>query len=146
MISIESSEWIDRPAEEVFAFVSDIRNDPQWHTDVLEAEYEAPGSTTAGATFRTRFKPFMGLSEGTGTVTVYEPPRRFVLTERMGKFEPVLTLTVKPDGGGSRITRRLDMEPHGMLKVMAPFTGGMMRKRNAGFLSNLKRVLETESR
>ena len=143
MISFESSEWIDRPAEEVFAFVSDIRNDPQWHTDILEAEYAGPGSTTAGATFRTRFKPFMGLSEGTGTVTVYEPPRRVVLTSQMGKFEPVLTLTVEPDGAGSRITRRLDMEPHGMLRIMAPFTGGMMRRRNAGFLTNLKRVLET---
>lgn len=144
MISIESNEWIDRPAEEVFAFVSDVRNDPQWHTDVLEAEYEAPGSPTTGATFRTRFKPFMGLSEGTGIVTVYEPPRRVVLTSQMGKFEPVLTLTVEPDGGGSRITRRLDMEPHGMLRIVAPFTGGMMRKRNADFLTNLKRVLEAE--
>ena len=146
MISIESSEWIGRPTEEVFAFVSDIRNDPQWHTDVREAEYEAPGPLATGTAFRAKFKPFMGLSEGTGTITAYEPPRRVVLTERMGKFEPVLTLTVEPDGGGSRITRRLDMEPHGMLRIMAPFTGGMMRRRNEGFLSNLKRVLETGRR
>jgi uncharacterized protein YndB with AHSA1/START domain len=145
MINIESSEWIDRPAEEVFAFVSDVRNDPQWHTDVLEAEYDVPGPLTAGAAFRVRFKPFMGQSEGTGTITAYEPPRRVVLTERMGKFEPVLTLTVEPDGGGSRITRRLDMEPEGMLRILAPFTGGMMRKSNAGFLANLKRVLEAEN-
>lgn len=144
MISIESSELIARPADQVFAFVSDIRNDPQWHTDILEAEYDgsAPPGLTAGATFRTRFKPFMGQSEGTGTVTVYEPPRRVVLTSQMGNMKPVLTLTVEPDGGGSRITRRLDMESKGMLRIMAPFTGGMMRKRNAGFLTNLKRVLE----
>lgn len=146
MISIESSEWIGRPAEEVFAFVSDIRNDPQWHTDMLEADYDAPGPLTAGATFRTRFKPFMGLSEGTGIITAYEPPRQVVLTEQMGKFEPVTTLTVQPDGGGSRITRRLDMEPAGMFRLVAPFTGGMARKRNAGFLANLKRVLEAENR
>ena len=146
MISIESSEWIDRPAEQVFAFVSDVRNDPQWHTDVLEAEYDGPGPLATGTAFRTRFKPFMGLSEGRGTVTAYEPPRRVVFTAQMGTLEPVLTLTVEPDGGGSRITRHLDMEPHGMLKIMAPFTGGMMRKRNAGFLTNLKRVLEGENR
>jgi uncharacterized protein YndB with AHSA1/START domain len=145
MISIESSEWIDRPAEEVFAFVSDVRNDPQWHTDILEAEYDAAGPLMTGAAFRTRFKPFMGLSEGTGTITAFEPPRRVVLTEQMGKFKPVLTLTVEPDGGGSRITRRLDMEPHGMLRIMAPFTGGMMRKRNAAFLTNLKRILEADN-
>jgi uncharacterized protein YndB with AHSA1/START domain len=146
MISIESSEWIGRAAEEVFAFVSDVRNDPKWHTDILEAEYDASGPLTIGATFRIRFKPFMGLTEGTGKVTAYEPPRRVVLTEQMGKFEPVTTLTVEPDGGGSRITRRLDMEPEGMLRIVAPFTGGMMRNRNAGFLANLKRVLEAEKR
>lgn len=147
MISIESSELIGRPADQVFAFVSDIRNDPQWHTDILEAEYDPPGrpGPTAGATFRTRFKPFMGQTEGTGTVTEYEPPRRVVLTQQMGNMKPVLTLTVEPDGGRSRITRRLDMEPKGMLRIMAPFTGGMMRKRNAGFLANLRRVLEADN-
>jgi hypothetical protein len=34
------------------------------------------------------------------------------------------------------------MEPQGVIRVMAPFMGGMMRKRNAGFLANLRRVLE----
>lgn len=147
MISIESSELIRRPADQVFAFVSDIRNDPQWHTDILEAEYDAsgPSEPRAGATFRTRFKPFMGQTEGAGTVTEYEPPRRVVLTQQTGNMKPVLTLTVEPDGGGSRITRRLDMEPKGMLRIMAPFTVGMMRKRNAGFLANLRRVLEADT-
>jgi hypothetical protein len=60
-------------------------------------------------------------------------------------MRPVLTLTVVPEDGGSRITRRLDMEPKGMLRIVAPFTGGMMRKRNAGFLTNLKRVLEADN-
>ncbi|WP_461162997.1 SRPBCC family protein [Arthrobacter sp. R4-81] len=147
MISIESTELIHRPVNQVFAFVSDIRNDPQWHTDILDAEYDAtgPAGPGAGATFRTRFKPFMGESEGTGTVTVYEPPRQVVLTSQMGNMKPVLTLTVVPEDGGSRITRRLDMEPKGMLRIVAPFTGGMMRKRNAGFLTNLKRVLEADN-
>ncbi|WP_247045397.1 SRPBCC family protein [Arthrobacter rhizosphaerae] len=147
MIIIESSELIGRPADQVFAFVSDIRNDPQWHTDILDAEYDAsgPAGPGPGATFHTRFKPFMGQTEGTGTVTVYEPPRRVVLTSQMGNMKPVLTLTVEPDAGGSRITRRLDMEPTGMLRIVAPFTGGMMRKHNAGFLTNLKRVLEADN-
>jgi hypothetical protein len=35
------------------------------------------------------------------------------------------------------------MEPQGLMRVMAPFIGGMMSKRNAGFLANLRRVLES---
>ena len=144
MITIESTEWIDRPVEHVFAFVSDVRNDPQWHTDVLEAEFDTAKPLTTGTTFRVRFKPFMGLSEGTGTVTAYEPPRRVVLTNQMGKFQPVITITVEPDDGGSRITRLVKMEAAGMLRYMAPFMGGMMRKQSDSFLSNLKRLLEED--
>ncbi|HYT81101.1 MAG TPA: SRPBCC family protein [Actinomycetota bacterium] len=60
----------------------------------------------------------------------------------MGKMEPTTILTVAPDGEGSRVTRRIEMEPVGLMRLMAPFMGGMMRKRNVGFLANLKRVLE----
>ncbi len=85
----------------------------------------------------------MGQSDGTVTVSEYSPPGRVVLQARMGKLEPSTILSVEPEGSGSRITRRIEMEKApGMMRLMAPFMGGMMRKRNAGFLANLKRVLE----
>ena len=37
------------------------------------------------------------------------------------------------------------MEPQGLMRVMAPFTGGKLWSSNAGFLANLKRVLEIEA-
>ena len=37
MISWESSTFIARPAEDVFAYVADVRNDPNWHKDVHSA-------------------------------------------------------------------------------------------------------------
>jgi uncharacterized protein YndB with AHSA1/START domain len=142
MFTIEGSELIDRPTDEVFAFVSDVRNDPQWHTDVLEARLLSGVDVREGATFTTKFKPVMGMTEGTGIVTLYQPPHRVVLDERMGRLAPTTTLTVEPSGAGSRVTRRVEMEPFGLLRLMTPFMGGAMRKRNAGFLANLKRVLE----
>ncbi|MGH2703785.1 MAG: SRPBCC family protein [Actinomycetota bacterium] len=143
MITIESTESIARLAADVFAFVSDVRNDPRWHTDVLEAKLTGGASVGKGSTFEIKMKPFMGTSEGTVRVAEYESPRRAVLKGRMGKMEPTTILTVAPDGAGSRVTRRIEMEPRGLLRLMAPFMGGAARKRNAGFLANLKRVLET---
>jgi uncharacterized protein YndB with AHSA1/START domain len=142
MITIESTESIARSPADVFTFVADVRNDPQWHTDILEAQLTSGTLVANGTTFTTRFKPFMGLSQGTGIVTAYEPPHRFVIEERMGKFEPKTILIIEPDGGGSQITRRVEMEPAGLLRFVAPFMGGMMRRQAAGFLANLKRVLE----
>jgi uncharacterized protein YndB with AHSA1/START domain len=142
MITMESSASIARPATEVFEFVSDLRNDPRWHTDILEARLTGDEPIGQGTTFAIRLKPFMGQSDGSVTVSEYEPPRRLVLRGQMGKVAPTLILIVEPQGDGSRFTRRVEMEPPGMMRLLAPFMNGMFRKRNAGFVANLKRVLE----
>ena len=92
--------------------------------------------------FAIKMKPFMGVSEGTEAVSEYEPPHRVVLKGRMGKLAPTTILTVEPEGQGSRLTRRVEMKPPGMLRVMDPFMKGMAHKQAAGFLENLKQVLE----
>jgi carbon monoxide dehydrogenase subunit G len=88
--------------------------------------------------------PVVGVSGGTVTVSEYDPPSEIVFDVRMGKLEPTTTFTVVPDGQGCRVTRRIDMEPVGLVRVIAPFMSGMMRKRNVGFLANLRRVLERD--
>ena len=144
MISTEGTESIARPAGEVFSFIADVRNDPRWHTDVLEARLIDGTTVDRGSTFEIKTKPVMGVSGGTVTVSKYDPPSRIVFDVRMGKLEPTTTFSVVPDHRGCRVTRRIDMEPQGLMRVMAPFMGGMMRKRNAGFLANLRRVLESD--
>jgi uncharacterized protein YndB with AHSA1/START domain len=145
MMTEEASESIARPAEDVFAFIADVRNDPRWHTDVLEARLRHGASPAKGSVFEIKTKPFMGVSGGTVTISQYEPPRRLVFDVNMGKMKPTTTFTVTRDGSGSRVTRRIDMEPAGLMRLMAPLMGGMMHKRNAGFLANLKRSLESGS-
>jgi uncharacterized protein YndB with AHSA1/START domain len=144
VISTEATESVRRPAAETFAFIADVRNDPRWHTDVLESKLIEGTSVGKGSTFEIKTKPVMGISGGTVTVSDYEPPSRIVFDVRMGKLQPTTTFTVVPDGEGCRVTRKIDMEPPGLMRLIAPFMGGMMRKRNVGFLANLKRVLENE--
>ena len=145
MIRTEATESVSRPAAETFAFIADVRNDPRWHTDVLEARLIEGTSVDKGATFEIKTKPVMGISGGTVTVSDFAPPTRIVFDVQMGKLVPTTTFTVVPDGDGCLVTRRIEMEPKGLLmRVMAPFMAGMMRKRNVGFLANLKRVLESE--
>ncbi len=141
----EGTEHLDRPVEEVFAFIADVRNDPRWHTDVLEARLTNGVAVGKGSMFEIRTKPFMGVSGGTVTVLEYDPPGRIVFDVAMGMMRPTTTFSVTPEDGGSRVTRRIDMEPTGMMRLMAPFMAGMARRRNTGFLKELKRVLESEN-
>jgi uncharacterized protein YndB with AHSA1/START domain len=141
MMSTEASEAIARSPEEVFNFVADVRNDPKWHTDVLEATLDG-ASVAPGSVFTIRVKPQMGMTGGTVKVRSYEPPRQIVFDVDMGKMKPTTTFTVQPEGSGARISRKVEMETQGMMKLMAPLMGGMFRKRNVKFLGNLKRVME----
>ena len=143
MITAQSSTSISRPPAEVFEFVADVRNDPTWHTDILDARLTTEGPVAKGSTFAVRFKPFMGKSEGLVTIAEYEPPRRVQLRGQMGKMAPILTLSIEPQGDSSRFTRRVEMEPPGILRLLAPFMKGTFRKQNEGFVANLKRVLES---
>ena len=101
MMSTEATESVARPAAQVFAFIADVRNDPRWHTDVLQARLAEGETVRAGSVFEIRTKPVMGISGGTVTVSAYDPPR-IVFDIRMGKLTPRTTFTVVPDGDGCR--------------------------------------------
>jgi uncharacterized protein YndB with AHSA1/START domain len=142
MFSTSGSTSIARPPAEVFAFIADVRNDPRWHTDVLAAKLIDGSSVEMHSMFAIETKPVMGVSGGTIEISEYEPPKRIVFDVRMGRLQPTTTFTLISEGTGCRVTRRIDMEPPGLMRAMAPFMGGAMRKRNDAFLANLRRVLE----
>ena len=49
---------------------------------------------------------------------------------------------VEAVGSGSRMIRRVEIDPPGFMKVISPMTKMMVVKANLGFLTNLKRILE----
>jgi uncharacterized protein YndB with AHSA1/START domain len=132
---------IARPPAEVFSYMADVRNDPTWHTDVLEV-----GSSTdvvgMGTVFDVKVKPSMGVSEGTMTITRFEPGKLIEYQGRMGKLAPTVTNICEPEGQGTRVTRRVELEPPGLMRVMTPLIKRTIAKSNDGFLANLKRLLE----
>ena len=56
MADRSDSIHIDRPVETVFAYITDVTNDPAWHTDVLEAQKTSDGPIGVGTLWHTRFK------------------------------------------------------------------------------------------
>src|SRR5438132_2019156 len=140
-MKVERKISIARPPAEVFSYMADVRNDPTWHTDVLEV-----GSSTdvvgMGTVFDVKVKPSMGVSEGTMTITRFEPGRLVEYQGRMGKMTPTVTNICEPDAQGTRVTRRVELEPPGLMRVMTPLIKRTIAKANDGFLANLRRLLE----
>ena len=143
MLTAEASETVARAPSEVFAFLGDVRNEPGWHTDVLEATLVSGSPSGVGAVYEIKTKPTMGISGGKVTLSEYSPSSKIVYKVDMGRFQPTTTFMVSPEGSGARVSRKVEMEPSGMMRLMAPMMGGMFRKRNVTFVANLKRALES---
>lgn len=138
---VERRISIARPPDEVFDYIADVRNDPSWHTDVLEVS-SSTDAVQMGTEFTVRVKPSMGVSRGSMTVTKLEPGKLIELQGRMGRMSPTVTNICEPDGSGTLVTRRVEMEMPGLMRLMAPMAQSKIGKGNEGFLANLKRLLE----
>jgi hypothetical protein len=84
----------------------------------------------------------MGVSVGTMTVSRFEPGRLIEYRGRMGKMTPTVTNICEPEAEGTRVKRRVELDPPGIMRVMTPMIKRMIGKDNDRFLANLKRLLE----
>jgi len=140
-MKVERKISIARPPAEVFSYVADIRNDPSWHTAVFEVR-SSTDVVGMGTVFNVKVKPSMGVSEGTMTVARFEPGRLIEFHGLMGKMAPTVTNICEPESDGTLVTRRVELELPGIMRVMAPLAKSKIAKANDGFLGNLKRLLE----
>jgi threonine dehydrogenase-like Zn-dependent dehydrogenase len=75
MEKVEHTVVVERSPDDVFAYLTEPANLPEWQTSVLEAKSDGP--LRAGATL-TELRKFLGVRiESTLEVTEYEPNRRF---------------------------------------------------------------------
>ena len=109
---IEEIVEIDRPVEEVFSYVTDPENLPEWSNLVLEVRRETDGDLQEGDRFTTAAK-FLGRRfETPFEVSSHEPHRRHSDTSRGGPFEQVYTYSLEETGqGGTRLIYVAEGEP-----------------------------------
>lgn len=142
MVQVEVAT-IERPVGEVFRFVEDEANIPKWDADLLKATKTSDGPIGVGTTFHLDIKPFMGASEGDGKVLSYRPNELIELQFDFGKMKPHVYHLFAEQGGSTRFTRRVEVEPSGALKIMQPMMKRMIHKRNVEYLATLKRLIES---
>ena len=142
MIRAEASQTIERPIEDVFSFVTDPTNEPRWHTDVLEVHVDPNDGPAPGASSRWVVN-FMGQKDMRMRIDELELGRKEVLQATSGPMLPRITYLFEPEKTGTRFTRKVEIQPAGLLRLMEPMIRTMVTRRNATFVGNLKRVLES---
>ncbi|MGW0585251.1 SRPBCC family protein, partial [Streptomyces sp. NPDC002920] len=137
----EATVEVDRPVEEVFAYLADGRNDPQFSPRVLRIERIPDGPTTVGTVFRSTVKDAGMKTAREFRITSLEAPVKLrwaevsknTVTAREGGYD----LQSLPDGR-TRVRIFNILEGHGLGKLLVGLALAAARKDADGFGRRIK--------
>jgi uncharacterized protein YndB with AHSA1/START domain len=141
---VEESIKIDRPVEEVFSYVANPENLPEWSGLAIEVK-DAPVPLGEGDTFSVVGK-FLGRRfETPFELTSYEPNRHYTHRARGGPIpDQDWTYTYEEVSGGTRLTRTVEGEPGGFFKLAEPLIERALKRQVRTDMETLKDLLEAE--
>ena len=142
MVKLEHSVTINRPVSEVFAYLTDVTNLPEWQGGTIDVRPETEGATSVGSRF-TQVLKFLGRRlESTLEVTEYEPDRRFSLRTLSGPVPFTVRHTLEPSDGATRIDVVGEGEPGGFFRMAEPLVARQAKRMFEHDFATLKDLLE----
>ncbi len=143
MVRETASVRIERPAEVVWDYFTDVANDPEWNPSAIKARKTSEGPLGVGSTFAVvrKMSGPMKLE-----YTEYSRPLRWGLrgVGRGMSFTYAADLT--PSAGATELTSHMNLEPKGLLKLLTPVLRYVTAKQLGRVHEALKRKLESTAR
>lgn len=143
---VRASVVIARPIADVFAFVGDFRNDPQWRSEVREMRYLSDGPLGVGTRLRETSALLGWLVVTESLIPVYEPNARIDFDSVSGPFRVRGSRTVEAVADGTRLTYELEWQPAGAYRLVAAMVGGMYQRTVDRYLARAAAILEAMPR
>jgi uncharacterized protein YndB with AHSA1/START domain len=140
----EATVVIDRPIEEVFAFLADGENDQKFSPRVLEIAKATDGPPGVGTVYESKVKDAGMTTKREFELTEFVPPARIRWAERS---KNIVTATeggydLAPEGDGTRVRIYNVLEGQGFGKLIAPLALRSARKGADDFGQSIKRAVE----
>jgi uncharacterized protein YndB with AHSA1/START domain len=140
----DATVLIDRPIEEVFAFLADGENDPKFSPRVLDIAKTTEGPPGAGTVYASTVKDAGMKTKREFKLTEFVPPTRIrwtelsknLVTAREGGYD------LAREGSGTRVTIYNVLEGHGPGKLIAPLALRAARNGADDFGRAIKRAVE----
>jgi len=145
MLRIEASVVINRPVEEVFEFVTNPENDPQWRSGFLESKQTSEGPKGVGTTEQGVVQLLGRRIEWTAEATEYEPNKKVKDKVAAGPMSAEQSQTFEPVEGGTRFTLVLEGETGGFFRLAEPIVIRILQRDLEADVANLKDILEAEA-
>lgn len=142
MVRAEESIFVERPIEEVFAYLTDLDRVPEWQTNVLFLQPQSAGGLRAGAQL-VELRKFLGRKvESVVEVTEYEPPHRYTIKVQSGPIPFEISNVLSESGGGTRIDAVVEGEPGRFFGLVEWRVVKAVERELWNSLATLKDILE----
>ena len=141
-ISGSASVLVDRPIDEVWAFVSDVEKMDLWAKGVTKTRLTSERDVAPGSVFTGKFTHRGREFDVRYTVTVCEPPSRFgIESEGMLRYSGIMEM--EDADGATRVTNTVETDAErAASRLMAGLFRWGMRRQLSKELGVLKRVIE----
>ncbi len=136
---------IAAPAADVFAYVADLTNNPNWQSGIESTQWTSPPPLALGATAKQQLDG--GKAAVEYRVTALEPGRSITVETLAGAAIPVtVTRTVQMlNESSTRLRMDLVGHPPGWRRLTTPLLRRLVRRDIASDYRRLKRILEHEA-
>ena len=122
MKRIERIAAIGARPEEVFAYIANLDNLPEWQMGVISARQTSEGEIGIGATALVARELMGQRIEAPLTITEYDPPRRLSIGSEVGGVKANGTLDLAPadEGAGTDLTFAMEIRGSMLTSFMEP--------------------------
>lgn len=129
---------IQRPPDEVFAYIADFENNPTWQGGMVSCEWTSAEKMQVGSTYKQQARFFGRPIITQFRVTAVQPGESISIESTVSTFPIQVTRSVQAIEGGCRVTAHIRGQPTGLMKLFS----GMVQKTVAKDYAALKKQLE----
>ena len=142
MIHIEESITINRPIEEVFAYVSDFRTTSQWQTGVVDVRLTPEGPVGVG-TRATFVRVFLGRRlEMAVEMVEYQPPTKQAFKTISGPMPGTVPRCFEATTEGTTVSQVIEGQAGGVFAMAEPLVARSLSRGVKASFGDLKDLLE----
>ncbi|HXW00435.1 MAG TPA: SRPBCC family protein [Anaerolineae bacterium] len=143
-MKIQHSVIINRPLEQVFAFVTNLENEMRWQPEIVSIQFTSDGPMGVGTTFQEVRRTFGRRYDWHFEVTEFELNKIFCIRTLSGTIHYQGCRLFEPISGGTKVTESGELQTPGLLKFFDPLLARLSQKPLAEAYNNLKFILEAQ--
>jgi uncharacterized membrane protein len=142
MIKVNVSVNINKPHQDIFAYIANFENNPNWQGGMLKANFTSEGPLQKGSTYE-QIATFLGKKiYTTFEVIHFEEDHLIKINSLESSFPITVTRFVEPSPNGTKVSAIVEGDASKFFKVAQPLLKAMVKRSVTSDYKRLQKLLE----